>query len=214
RGDQGPSNRVRRHGFQPGEVRTHGNYRGRRGKIPRPPRLPPLLPLVVHHPPRRWRARTAAQGRAGPPRARLDPDDRGCLRPPVPARRRRCRAGGCRAGVAAVNGLVTPSLAFGRQPPLQSMPQNKLQHYVPKCHLRPFCLDSGGSAINLYNIARDRLIEGAPIKGQCARDYFYGKDRVLERALQEPEGAYAAIVDKAANDPGSITSMELGRLRE
>jgi len=94
------------------------------------------------------------------------------------------------------------------------MPQNKLQHYVPKCHLRPFCLDSGGSAINLYNIARDRLIEGAPIKGQCARDYFYGKDRVLERALQEPEGAYAAIVDKAANDPGSITSMELGRLRE
>jgi len=94
------------------------------------------------------------------------------------------------------------------------MPQNKLQHYVPKCHLRPFCLDSGGSAINLYNIARDKLIEGASIKGQCARDYFYGKDRVLERALQEPEGAYAAIVDKAANDPSSITSTELGRLRE
>ena len=37
---------------------------------------------------------------------------------------------------------------------------------------------------------------------------------MLERALQEPEGAYAAIVDKAANDPSSITSTELGRLRE
>jgi hypothetical protein len=58
------------------------------------------------------------------------------------------------------------------------------------------------------------LIEGAPIKGQCARDYFYGKDRILEHALEEPEGAYAAIVDKAAKDPGSITSMEFARLRE
>src|SRR5436190_22984104 len=94
------------------------------------------------------------------------------------------------------------------------MPQNKLQHYVPKCHLHHFCLESGGSAINLYNITRDRLIEGAPIKRQCARNYFYGQDGSLERALQEPEGAYAAIVAKAANEPGSITSMELARLRE
>jgi hypothetical protein len=75
-------------------------------------------------------------------------------------------------------------------------------------------LDSEGSAINLYNITRDRLIEGAPIKGQCASNYFYGKDGLLERALQKPEGAYAAIVAKTANDPGSITSVELARLRE
>jgi hypothetical protein len=97
---------------------------------------------------------------------------------------------------------------------LHSMPQNKLQHYVPKCHLRPFCLDSEASVINLYNITRNKLIEGAPIKGQCARNYFYGKDASLERALQDPEGTYAAVVAKATSDPGSITSGDLARLRE
>jgi uncharacterized protein DUF4238 len=94
------------------------------------------------------------------------------------------------------------------------MPQNKLQHYVPKCHLRPFCSDPQGSAVNVYNISRDRLIKDAPIKGQCARNYFYGKDGLLERALQEPESAYGAIVAKATNDPGSITSGDLALLRE
>lgn len=92
------------------------------------------------------------------------------------------------------------------------MPQNKIQHYVPKCHLRPFCLD--GSSINLYNIGQDRLIEGAPIKGQCARNYFYGKDGALEQALQEPEGVYATIVAKATNDPSSISVGDLAGLRE
>lgn len=75
-------------------------------------------------------------------------------------------------------------------------------------------MDSERSAINLYNIARGRLIEGAPIKGQCARNYFYGKDGLLERALQEPESAYAAIVAKATNDPHSITLKDLAHLRE
>jgi Protein of unknown function (DUF4238) len=85
---------------------------------------------------------------------------------------------------------------------------------VPKCHLRPFCSDAEGPAVNLYNITRNRVIEGAPIKGQCARNYFYGKDGLLERALQEPKGAYGAIVAKAAKDPGSITSGDLVELRE
>jgi Protein of unknown function (DUF4238) len=94
------------------------------------------------------------------------------------------------------------------------MPQNKLQHYVPKCHLRPFCSDPQGFAVNLYNISRDRLIKDAPIKGQCARNYFYGEDGLLERALQEPESAYGAIVAKARSDTGSITSKDLAFLRE
>ena len=54
---------------------------------------------AVHQPSRRWRARTAAQAGAGSPRSRLDPDDGGQLRPPIPERRRRWRAGGSRACV-------------------------------------------------------------------------------------------------------------------
>ena len=37
----------------------------------------PLLRVVVHQPPRRWRTRIAAQGGAGAARSCLDPDDRG-----------------------------------------------------------------------------------------------------------------------------------------
>ena len=92
------------------------------------------------------------------------------------------------------------------------MPANRIQHYVPKCHLRPFC--SGSEAVNLYNIRRDKLIEGAPIKGQCARTYFYGKDGKLERALQPIEGFYATTVAKLTNDHRSATPADLANLRD
>jgi hypothetical protein len=92
------------------------------------------------------------------------------------------------------------------------MPQNKIQHYVPKCHLRMFSSD--GKAINLFNFEHERLIHGAPIKGQCARNYFYGKDGELERALQEPEGIYATIISKITSDPNSVTVNDLSCLRQ
>lgn len=94
------------------------------------------------------------------------------------------------------------------------MPANKLQHYVPRAHLRPFSLASEGKAINMLAIASATLVEGAPIRGQCSRDYFYGKDLVVEKGLQEMEGTYAAIVKKAAADPTSITSADLLTLRD
>lgn len=94
------------------------------------------------------------------------------------------------------------------------MSHNKIQHYVPKCHLRPFCPDGKRAAINLYNISRDKLITGAPIRGQCARDFFYGKDGTLERLLQGWEGDYATIVAKASSDPRSIDREDLAFLKE
>jgi hypothetical protein len=94
------------------------------------------------------------------------------------------------------------------------MPENKLQHYVPKCHLRPFFSGNEGAAINLYSVGSDRLILSAPMKDQCARDYFYGKDKRLERALQDPEGSYATVVAKAAAEPTSIDAEDLAILRE
>ncbi|MGG6898588.1 DUF4238 domain-containing protein [Rhizobium sp. BR 315] len=94
------------------------------------------------------------------------------------------------------------------------MAENKLQHYVPKCHMRPFSLAEGRASINVYNIDSDRCIPNAPIKGQCARDYFYGKDLQFEKALQGLEGVYAAVVKKAAEDPTAITKSDLVVLRE
>ena len=58
----------------------------RQSEVHRPARLAALLRQLVHQPPRRRRARTAAEGRAGAPRARLDPDDGRSLWASVSAR--------------------------------------------------------------------------------------------------------------------------------
>lgn len=71
------------------------------------------------------------------------------------------------------------------------MASNKNQHFVPRCYLRPFTIDGSSSAINLYNIDRQKFIEQAALKHQCSGDYFYGKDPLLERAIKGVEDGYA-----------------------
>jgi hypothetical protein len=71
---------------------------------------------------------------------------------------------------------------------------NKNQHFVPRCHLKPFTLDGQGLAINLYNLNRQQLIRNAPVKHQCSRDYFYGRHQELENAIQALEGDYANVI--------------------
>jgi predicted nucleic acid-binding protein len=81
------------------------------------------------------------------------------------------------------------------------MPANKNQHFVPRCALKPFTLNSAGLAINLFNIARARTVENAPVRSQCARPYFYGKGAAsVEDRLANLEGQYARIVSLLAND--------------
>ncbi|RKQ70271.1 DUF4238 domain-containing protein [Oceanibaculum indicum] len=92
------------------------------------------------------------------------------------------------------------------------MPANKSQHFVPRCYFRAFCSDSKGAAINLFNTTNERSVEAAPAKGQCAKPYFYGRDGILERALQEPEGKYSEILRRIINDPAAATSVDIYRL--
>jgi hypothetical protein len=75
------------------------------------------------------------------------------------------------------------------------MPAHKNQHFVPRCALKPFSLDAAGAAISLFNISNRRAIRNAPIKGQCARDYLYGKENLkAEKLLMALEGHYARII--------------------
>ena len=74
------------------------------------------------------------------------------------------------------------------------MASHKNQHFVPRCYLKPFTVDGLGHAIHVCNLDRRRLIENAPVKNQCSRNYFYGEDLVVERDLQQIEGAYAAAL--------------------
>lgn len=74
------------------------------------------------------------------------------------------------------------------------MASNKNQHYVPRCYLRPFSLNEDGLAISLYNIDRQKFIPLVPVRSQCSGDYFYGRDPLLEKAIQAVETAYATRI--------------------
>jgi Protein of unknown function (DUF4238) len=90
---------------------------------------------------------------------------------------------------------------------------NKNQHFVPRCYLRQFTVGGAGRAINLYNIDRGRFIEGAPVKNQCSGDYFYGKDPLLESAIQTVEQSYGTIVRKILQPSYYLTDEHRSALK-
>lgn len=69
------------------------------------------------------------------------------------------------------------------------MPDNKNHHYVPRFYLRHFTPHD--KCIDLFNLRAQKLIRKAPIKGQCSRDYFYGKNADHEKSLSHAEGEVA-----------------------
>jgi hypothetical protein len=71
------------------------------------------------------------------------------------------------------------------------VPDNKSHHYVPRFYLRNF--SRHWKCINLFNIDSQRQIKNAPIKGQCCRDYFYGKSPENEKSLSAAEGEVAQL---------------------
>ncbi len=94
------------------------------------------------------------------------------------------------------------------------MASNKNQHFVPRCYFRPFTVGGDGKAIHLVNLDLKRAIFGAPIKGQCSGDYFYGEDLVLERRLQAFEGRYATRLGVMLAPEYRLTPEDSDLLRE
>ncbi len=80
------------------------------------------------------------------------------------------------------------------------MPEKKKQHYIPQFYLRLFSSDSGQKTINLYNILSKKLIKDATIKNQAYIDYFYGKDLIFEKLLNDIETNASKIVYDIVND--------------
>jgi hypothetical protein len=74
------------------------------------------------------------------------------------------------------------------------MPQNKRHHYVPRFYLKRFTTDE--RFINLYNIKSARKISNGKLKHQCYRDYLYGKDGPIEKALSDIEGEVSDLLKK------------------
>ncbi|HYE29191.1 MAG TPA: DUF4238 domain-containing protein [Allosphingosinicella sp.] len=79
------------------------------------------------------------------------------------------------------------------------MPSNRSHHFVPRCYLRNFAR-ADGKVIRLYNILRQTVFASAPVKSQCARNYFYGNDE-LEFHLGDIEGRYAEWITQGVLSP-------------
>jgi Protein of unknown function (DUF4238) len=94
------------------------------------------------------------------------------------------------------------------------MASNKNQHFVPRCYLRPFTAGGDGKAIHLVNLDLEKAIFGAPVKGQCSGDYFYGDDLVLEKRLQAFEGLYATRLAAILTPDYRLTDEDSDLLRE
>ena len=94
------------------------------------------------------------------------------------------------------------------------MAKHRNQHFVPRCYLRAFSREGSGNAINLFHIERRRAVQDAPVRGQCARRYFYGRDLQIERAFQGIEGEYARVFEIVSSAQARIGTVDLQSLRE
>ncbi len=79
----------------------------------------------------------------------------------------------------------------------------------PRCVLKPFSTGGSGKIICMYNHAADLPIRQAAVAGQCQKNYFYGRDLVIERALQQLEGRYAEKLRKLVGRPNEIDPADV-----
>lgn len=97
---------------------------------------------------------------------------------------------------------------------IRALPAHKNQHYVPRCLLKPFTQTGEGHAINVFNISRKRSILLAPVKSQCSRDYFYGREDLRgEKSLTALEGEFSKVLKKlmSGSPPDTIDKKWLQR---
>lgn len=83
---------------------------------------------------------------------------------------------------------------------IEKVASNKNQHFVPRCHFKPFTLQGEGRAIQVANLDRMKTIQDAPVRSQCSGDYFYGWDPQLELEIQSVEKSYSICIQKIRNE--------------
>ena len=96
---------------------------------------------------------------------------------------------------------------------MTGQPKKKNNHFVPRSYLVRFASKSERQ-VGLYNLKSGRIIDVAPIRSQCARDYFYTKNPVFEEALSRFEANQKKLFNKIIEDnwlpaPESLEHHEL-----
>jgi hypothetical protein len=75
------------------------------------------------------------------------------------------------------------------------LPDKKNNHFVPRSYLKRFCSGSERQ-IGLYNLKSGRIVDSAPIKSQCSRDYFYTKNPIFEDQFSKLETRQKDLLGK------------------
>lgn len=89
----------------------------------------------------------------------------------------------------------------------------KNQHFVPKVYLKHFAFDENRRAIRLLNVQSETYIPKASIKGQCSKNFFYGKDQVIEKLIRPLEDKYGIASARVAGALEAPNSNEEWALR-
>ncbi|UKT65456.1 DUF4238 domain-containing protein [Pedobacter mucosus] len=72
--------------------------------------------------------------------------------------------------------------------------EKKNQHYIPKFYLRNFSYQNMGRQIGVFNLASSFFFQTAPLKNQGSKNFFYGKDGIIEDGLSNIEGQLAQLI--------------------
>ena len=72
--------------------------------------------------------------------------------------------------------------------------QSKNQHFVPKFYLKNFSFENNKNEIGIKIKNSGRFIRNGPIKSQASKDFFYGKDGVVENWLSNLEGKHNTVI--------------------
>jgi hypothetical protein len=78
---------------------------------------------------------------------------------------------------------------------LSGQQKKKNNHFVPQSYLERFCSVSDRQ-VALFNLKSGRVVKTAPIKLQCARDYFYTKNPIFEGQFSILEGHQKRLFEK------------------
>jgi hypothetical protein len=78
----------------------------------------------------------------------------------------------------------------------EDVQEARRQHYVPQFYLRNFSISVEGRSLGILNIKSGKFIERGSLRDQACRDFFYGKDGVIEKLLAKLEEVVAAVISK------------------
>ena len=89
------------------------------------------------------------------------------------------------------------------------MVHGKNQHYVPQFYFRNF--SKNGKTICLFNLAKEIFFESTSIKNQCAEDYFYSKNKEVEKLFSNIEDVSSKLISEIINK-GSLSFLNEDKL--